>query len=127
MLIRHQLLQSVVDPIFIPNEEGQELLQGSHRYPRRQSDRFDALAFQISHQPSEVMMPVFEGLLPWEERTKPFQQRSQRRLQRSNLIGIHDQGSQMFVQEPHRRAILGFLSLFSAVILVSVTRAITVS
>ena len=81
MFISHQLLQSVAYQIFIPNEKRQEFLQGSNRHSRCQGDRFDALTFQISQQASEVAMPVRKGSLAGEKRTKPFQQRSQGRLQ----------------------------------------------
>ena len=93
MFIDDQLLQSVADPFFIPNEQGQELLQRSNRNTRRQGDRLDALAFQVSHQAGEVPMPVVKSRPADEKRTKSFQQRSQRRLQRSNLIGIHNKNS----------------------------------
>lgn len=91
--VHHQLTQGLLDSLVVPREIRKELLQGPHRHPGRQGDRFDALALQVRDEPDDVSLPVAQRGTPLETRPKYRQQRTQSRLQRSNLIRSHDEFS----------------------------------
>jgi hypothetical protein len=86
----HDLLaQHCVHPSVVPHEERKELLQRPHGHARGQCDRLDAFALQVRDEPDDVPLPVIERRGTLETRPEDRQQRSQSRLQGSNLIRSH--------------------------------------
>src|SRR5947209_778969 len=89
MPVHHPSLQVTVDPLVIPLEERQKLLQRTNPHARRQRDRLDALALQAGQQALDVYLQISVCILTLEIGPKRLEQRSQLRLQGSNLIRIH--------------------------------------
>jgi hypothetical protein len=87
--VHDQLAQHRVRPLVIPHEIRKEFLKRPHGHARRQGDRLDAFALQVRDEPDDVPLPVIERGGTLETRPKERQQRSQSRLQRSNLIRSH--------------------------------------
>ena len=81
MFIGYHALQLVIDALVIPHKKRQKLLQRPHRRAGRQSDRFNALAFEIGHQTEQLTLKMLKRRRPIKMWPKPLNQRAQRRLQ----------------------------------------------
>ena len=66
MIATHDPVQPLPQPIVVPVQQRQELLQRPRRHLGGQSDRFDALAGQVGQLASDVHRQVLAGVGPAE-------------------------------------------------------------
>ena len=89
VLARHQLLQRGAQPIVIPVQQAEKLLQGPRRHPRRIGDRLAILPRQVRQLPLHISSQMAPRIAPRKAVREPSQVFLQRRPQRLNLSSIH--------------------------------------
>jgi hypothetical protein len=82
-------LHGVAHRPVIPGVMRQKFLKRANRGPRRQSDRFNALARQIRKQPAAIGAQVLESGKPRKALAKAAQELGERRSEPGNLIFGH--------------------------------------
>jgi hypothetical protein len=89
VLDRHDFHQPVAEATFLPPQETQKLLQGSHRHLRLFGDGLHALAMQRRKLSFDVHRHVSSCASAIETIVKTFHKTDQLRFQATNLMSVH--------------------------------------
>src|SRR6185312_4462681 len=87
------LLDAIAQPIIVPLELAEELLQRAGRDSRLQGDRLDALLGKVGELSTNIHSQVSTGVLAGETVGEPTQEAFEFRFQLADLLSIHARSS----------------------------------